>query len=98
MTGKILISGLLVALAIALLKIGYYNSHEDSENKTTFFIKQHLTWRLQFSNIFATEGDAKLLNELRPDEREKVIDYCRYRLGIDTTLQTQAELDACNLR
>lgn len=89
---------LLAAVTACVLKLGYYTSYEDEELKTTYFIKQSLTPRMQFHNIFATEGDDKPLQRLRPDERAMVIDYCRYRLGIETRLQTQAELDACNVR
>lgn len=91
----VLAAALLVAL---VLKLGYYTSYEDEEIKTTFFIKHGLTPRLQFFNIFANEGDDKPLYRLHADEREMVIDYCRYRLGIETRLQSQAELDACNVR
>lgn len=98
MNAKTVIFAFAAALATASLTIGYYRSHEDSEDKTTFFLKKNLTFRMEFYNIFATEGDYKPLERLRLDERIDVIEYCRYRLGIDTTLQTQAELDACNVR
>jgi len=88
----------LVLLLSAALKIGYYTSYEDEELKTTFFFKKALTFQLKFENIFATEGDDKPLNMLRPDERTLVADYCHYRLGIKTSLQTQAELDVCKVR
>lgn len=95
---KIVIFALLATLVTASLTVGYYRSFEDEETRYTFFIKKVPTFQLRFRNIFANEGDPKPLERLRPDEREKVIEYCRYRLGIDTKLETQAELDACKVR
>jgi len=86
------------ALLLAVLKVGYYTSYEDEESRTTFFLKRTISFRLEFKNIFATEGDDKSLASLRPDERASVIEYCYYRLGIRTSLQTQAELDTCKVR
>lgn len=53
---------------------------------------------MTFVNIFDSDADDKPLNELDEEQRKQVIDYCKYRLGIDTTLKTQAELEACKAR
>jgi hypothetical protein len=50
---------------------------------------------MKFENIFANLRDDKKLSKLDIQERQKVIDYCKYRLGIDTTLETQDDLERC---
>ena len=46
-------------------------------------------------NIFLTDQDEKALDRLSDEERRVVIEYCKYRLGIATELNTQDELNAC---
>ena len=90
----LVISGL--GLIVGFLKIGYYFNYEDEETTAVFFVKQSPTFQLKFHHIFANEGDPIPLAHLRDDQRLKVIDYCKYRLGINTELADQAELDACS--
>ncbi|MDN6875653.1 hypothetical protein QO209_24695 [Pseudomonas citronellolis] len=94
---KRLIFFTLVLLATVLF-VGYYKSVDDAELNTNFFIKRHPTLQVEFVNLFANDADSKPLEELSGKERQLIIDYCRYRLGINTTLQTQAELDTCKER
>ena len=94
---KKLIFALLV-LVVLILFVGYYRSIDDAEVNTRYFIKKHPTFQLKFKNIFANDADPKPLQKLSAQERQWVIDYCRYRLGIDTQLQTQAELNICKQR
>ncbi|MBD8495783.1 hypothetical protein IFR09_17795 [Pseudomonas syringae] len=89
----------LSALAlVAALFVGYYETRWAEDNKTVFFIKQHPTFQLEFVNLFASDADDKPLAALTPQERQEVMDYCKYRLGIVTRLETQAELEACKER
>lgn len=74
---------------------GYYYYMEDAENEKIFFKKKHYTLQVKFYNIFANQGDGRPLAKLSANQREKVINYCKYRLGIITELSTQAELDRC---
>ncbi|MFJ3485445.1 hypothetical protein ACIPL1_18945 [Pseudomonas sp. NPDC090202] len=60
-----------------------------------FFIKKYPTFQVEFENLFANYKDHKALAELTPKERQKIIDYCKYRLGIITTLETQDDLESC---
>ncbi|MCL6688986.1 hypothetical protein M8R19_09695 [Pseudomonas sp. R3.Fl] len=87
-----------VLLVVARLFLGYYESIDDAELNTNFFIKRHPTFQMEFVNLFANDADSKPLQELSAEERQLVIDYCRYRLGIETRLQSQTELDACKKR
>ncbi len=88
-----------IALAlITLFYVGYYKSLDDAELNTNFFIKRHPTLQMEFVNLFANDADSKPLQALSSEERQLVMDYCRYRLGIETTLQNQSELDACKKR
>lgn len=86
----------LTCVTATILKTGFYTYHMDSETSTVFFVKKIPSLRIEFENIAMTEGDPVLLEHLGHEQRVTVIDYCRYRLGIETTLQTQAELKACS--
>lgn len=95
---KIVLWLVLAIISVLYLKIGYYTSYEDEEESIIFFVKSTLTPKLRFSNIFATEEDPRPLNRLLPEQRLKVIEYCKYRVGLETDLNTQADLDACSVR
>ena len=95
MSGRAVLYALIAIGVSTTLTVGYYPSYFDEETQYNFFIKKAPTFQLEFRHIFANEGDAKPLARLRPDEREAVINYCRYRIGINTKLETQADLDAC---
>lgn len=83
---------------LAILYIGYYESLDDAEVNKVFFIKKSPTLQIQFRNLFANDADDKPLARLTAEQREQVIDYCKFRLGIETELKTQAELEACKQR
>jgi hypothetical protein len=88
-----------IALLLAgVLFVGYYKAIDDAELNTVFFIKKSPTFQVKFENLFANDADNKKLNELNGEERELVVDYCKYRLGIVTTLSSQKELEACKPR
>ena len=92
---KIIVPIIIAILLTAALKIGYYESFYGDSSNYHFFVKKAPTLQLEFRHIFANDGDHKEIVWLRPDEREAVINYCRHRIGIDTKLETQADLDAC---
>ncbi|GFM67726.1 hypothetical protein PSCICJ_38440 [Pseudomonas cichorii] len=89
---------LFILTFITWLFTGYYNSIEDAEIHSHFFIKKSPTLQIKFFNIYANNADPKHLAELDNQERQLVIDYCKYRLGIDVKLNTDDELDACKAR
>lgn len=92
---------IIAALAIILLAalfIGYYETRWAEDNKTVFFIKKQPTLQLEFVNIFDSDADDKPLHKLDQEERQLVIDYCKYRLGIVILLNNQEELEACKGR
>jgi len=92
---------LFTALALLLLGVlftGTDQTLEDGYAETRFFIKKSPTLRIRFDNIFAYEADDKSLVELNHDQRQQVMDYCRYRLGIVTQLQNQEQLERCKAR
>ncbi|MBU3055201.1 hypothetical protein [Pseudomonas indica] len=93
---KLIIPAVLALLAV--LFIGYYKAIDDAELNTVFFIKKYPTFQMKFENLFANDADNKKLHELNDEERQLVIDYCKYRLGIETELRTQGELEACKQR
>lgn len=53
---------------------------------------------MKFENIFAYESDDKTVGELSGTERQLVIQYCKYRLGVTTDLHNQEELELCKKR
>lgn len=78
--------------------LGYYEETGEFQTYTHTFIKKHPTLQVKFENIFANYRDHKALSELTHQERQQVIAYCKYRLGIDTQLTTQDELEQCKER
>jgi hypothetical protein len=89
---------LLLLSAALWLFVGYYDSIEDAEIHSNFFIKKKPTLQVKFFNMFANDADPKSLSQLTPQQRQRVIDYCHYRLGILTRLETEEDLTACMRR
>ncbi|MGE8190018.1 hypothetical protein [Pseudomonas sp. NPDC086278] len=83
---------------VVVLYIGFYEKMEDAYPEKVFFIKKSPTFQIKFENIFVYESDDKNLSELSETERQLVIQYCKYRLGVATTLKSQNELEKCKQR
>lgn len=98
MKAKIILALAILALSLAYLNVGIYETHFAEDNRVVFFIKKHPTLQTQFENIFLTDEDVKPLDRLSGEERDTVINYCKYRLGIETELRTQEELEVCKQR
>ena len=86
----------LAIAALAALNIGYYEAVEEADLEIIPFLKKHPTFQIKFYNIHANNGDIRKLERLTDQQRKWLIDYCRYRLGIDTDLTTQADVEACS--
>lgn len=86
---------LIVPAVLATLFVGYYDALEDAETHKVYFIKTSPTFQVRFRQLFAND---KPLAQLSKQEREVVINYCKYRLGLETHLETQEELDVCKQR
>lgn len=89
---------LLAALALAVLAViytGYYQALEDGDIETILFIKRYPTFQLKFFNIHANDGEIRQVERLTDEERKWIIDYCRYRLGINTELKTHNDIERC---
>ena len=84
-----------VLLVLVVLYIGYYEALEEGDIETILFIKKHPTVRMKFYNIHANDGEIRRVERLTEEERKWIIDYCRYRLGIDTALRTQDDVEVC---
>ncbi|MBZ9780223.1 hypothetical protein K9857_01480 [Pseudomonas sp. REP124] len=91
---KTLLAGVLLAV-LAILNIGYYQALEDGDIETVLFIKKHPSLQIKFYNIHANDGDIRPVERLSGEERMWIIDYCRHRLGIDTELKTQDDVEMC---
>lgn len=98
MKSKIILVLAMLALSLSWLKIGVYETYFAEDNRMVFFIKKHPTLQVRFENIFLTDEDDKPLDRLSDEELRTVISYCKYRLGIDTVLKTQTELEGCKQR
>lgn len=84
------------ALALlAVLNIGYYNEVSDDDVHAVFFLKKTPALRMQFFNVHANDGDYRKVDRLTDDLRQDIIDYCKYRLGIETEVRTQADVEMC---
>jgi len=90
---KLLIAAILAVVTV--LYVGYYEALEDGDIETIVFIKKHPTFQMKFYNIHANDGEIRNVERLTAEERGWIIDYCRYRLGIDTALKTQDDVEMC---
>ncbi|AXI61929.1 hypothetical protein DLD99_16095 [Pseudomonas kribbensis] len=90
---KLLIAAILAVVTV--LYVGYYEALEDGDIETIVFIKKHPTFLMKFYNIHANDGEIRKVERLTAEERGWIIDYCRYRLGIDTDLKTQDDVEMC---
>lgn len=86
---------LIVLVLVTVLYVGYYEALEDGDIETILFIKKNPTFRMKFYNIHANDGEIRQVERLTEQERRWIIDYCKYRLGIDTDLKTQADVEMC---
>lgn len=93
MMKKLMIAATLVVLAV--LYVGYYEALEDGDIETVVFIKKHPTFQVKFYNIHANDGEVRRVERLSDEERKMIIDYCWYRLGINTGLKLQDDVEAC---
>ncbi|MCD5990468.1 hypothetical protein KDX30_21550 [Pseudomonas sp. CDFA 553] len=84
-----------VLVLVTFLYTGYYEALEDGDIETILFIKKHPTFHIKFYNIHANDGETRQIERLTEEERNWIIDYCRYRLGIDTDLKTQNDVEVC---
>jgi hypothetical protein len=89
----ILLVGLLAWLGV--INIGYYNEVSDGEVHKVFFIKKTPSLRMHFFNIHANDGDYRKVESLSDEYRQDIIDYCKYRLGVETEVKTQADVEMC---
>lgn len=88
---------IIVLTAVVLMAppfIGYYEHHEEITSLPVFFIKKKPALQVVFHRIFHPNFE-KSLHELTVQERQHVIDYCKYRLGIETDLNTVKAFKAC---
>jgi len=86
---------LLFLALLVLLNVGYYTELEEAETHTRWFIKHSPSLRLEFFNIHANDGDYRKVEKLTGEQRQMIIDYCKYRLGIETQVTTQADVERC---
>lgn len=92
----LLLTAALIISAVAALNIGYYETYWAEDNITVFFIKKELTLQIKFENMFATDSDFDPVHELSDNDRQDLIDYCRYHLGFITRIENEADRDACH--
>ncbi len=86
---------LIVLVLVTMLYVGYYQALDDGDIETILFVKKHPTFQVKFYNIHANDGEIRQVERLTEQERKWIIDYCRYRLGIDTDLKTQNDVEIC---
>lgn len=92
------IISIIALMTIAHLYIGYYISLDIEDPRYMAFIKKYPTLQLRFENIYTSDRDSRSLAELSEVELKTVQDYCKYRLGIETELNSQEDLEACKKR
>ncbi len=92
----LLLTSALTISTVAVLNIGYYETYWAEDNITVFFIKQEPTLQMKFENMFASDSDFDPVHELSDNDRQDLIDYCRYHLGFITRIDNEADRDACH--
>ena len=95
MSVRAILLGSALALPVLWLNVGFYTTRFAEDNRVVCFIKKYPALQIRFENIFLADQDEKALDRLSDEERRVVIEYCKYRLGIATELNTQDELNAC---
>lgn len=95
-TSRFLLLLALVISAGTALNVGYYDTHWAEDNITVFFIKKEPTPLIKFENMFATDRDFDPVRDLSDDDRQDLVDFCRYRLGYVTRIETEADRDGCH--
>ncbi len=98
MKNKMVILLVMLVAFLVWLNVGCYKTYFAEDNQVVFFVKKHLSFQVRYENIYLTDENEKPLGRLNDEERGVVISYCKYRLGIETQLRTQEELDACKQR
>lgn len=53
---------------------------------------------MRFYKTHANDGEIRQVERLTDEERKMIIDYCRYRLGLDTALRTQDDVERCRIK
>ncbi|GFM83840.1 hypothetical protein PSCICN_45320 [Pseudomonas cichorii] len=85
---------LALAALIIMPFVGYYEHQGEIGSTPVFFIKKKPTLKMKFHRIFHPNFE-KSLHEITALQRQQVIDYCKYRLGIETRLETEEEFNSC---
>ncbi|SAL43274.1 hypothetical protein AWB74_01798 [Caballeronia arvi] len=83
-------------LLIFYSTVGYYFSYIDHEAHVVYFFKKGVTFRREFVNPFANEGDALPVSKLPSDARRELSDYCEFAYGI--TRNDDEALEGCRAR
>jgi len=93
----LIIAVLVLMLLVAMVNIGYYSvSQEGEPDLTVFFWKISPTFQIKFINIATEHWGADWA--LTDENRQSVIDYCKYRLGITTKLEHPDDVKKCTKR
>lgn len=92
---KKLVTLMIVLALVSVLYVAYYEALEDGDIETILFIKKPPTFQMKFYNIHANDGEIRKVERLTEEERNWIIDYYRYRLGINTDLKTQNDIEVC---
>jgi hypothetical protein len=91
----LLTTGGLLGLAFDLY-VGYYDSAIDHDEHRIYFLKSAPTFRREFVNPFANEGDAPTVDNLPSSTRRELIDYCKNAYGLIQA--DRKSLEACRLQ
>ncbi|KQQ49975.1 hypothetical protein ASF84_22530 [Pseudomonas sp. Leaf127] len=85
---------LMAAIFIIISFVGYYEHFGENSVHPVIFIKKKPTLQIIFHRVFHPNFETGL-HELTDTQRQQMIDYCIYRLGLETQLKTEKEFRAC---
>lgn len=77
------------------LNFGYYRSADEFGSEVVFFKKKFATAKIEFHNIHANSEDVRNIDLISMRDKSDIVEYCKYRLGIITQLETQEEVIRC---
>jgi hypothetical protein len=89
-------AALTLSLSFFIFYVGYFRSYIDHDEHIVYFIKKFPTLRREFINPFANEGDPSPIDELAPNARKDLVDYCKFAYGV--THYDQNSLADCRVR
>ncbi|HEX8542141.1 MAG TPA: hypothetical protein VF671_10585 [Pseudomonas sp.] len=87
---------LVLAVLVLVLNVGYYVEVDENSEGRQYFIKRALTFQVKFRSLYSHWTWS--YDALTIEQKQELVDYCKYRWGIVTDLDHADELKTCSAR